>query len=344
MSVQIRPADLVKDRTMLISLFRRHLTSESNEKRFAWLYSGGPHGTARAWVLCDGINDHVVGAAAAFPRRLSANSREICGWVLGDFCLDEHYRSLGPALQLQKACMSAVDTPSFEFVYDFPSHSMMAIYKRLGVAQPEKLVRWAKPLQVKSKIQKMVGSKTLTRVLGTVASVILRHRGWTGETSACELVPHEGLCKDEFTALDQRIRTAPGIFTVRSAAYLNWRFLSHPTTTYEILTARRSGRLTGYVVYTKDVEEASIADLCCVEEPAVIARLLSGAVDRLGRAGAATISLNAGESHPWQATFHRAGFRPRESSPVVIYTRPRGALTAADFREKWYLMRGERDS
>jgi GNAT superfamily N-acetyltransferase len=343
MSVLIRSAVLETDREDLIELFRRHLTPLSDTHRFDWLYCQSPCGAARAWVACNGADGAVVGAAAAFPRRIYLDGAENLGWVLGDFCLEEEYRSLGPAVQLQRACLEAVASPH-EFCYDFPSQSMMAVYKRLGVRQTGCVVRWAKPLRVEQKLKSVVGSETIANMLGVMGNAALARRGYKGEENGCEVTLHEGACEEEFSMLDRKLPSSPGVRTVRSAEYLNWRYLAHPSQTHEILTARREGALVGYVVLTNDSKVASIVDLFAVEEPAVIAWLLSAAVDRIRRRGAPTASLIAGDGHPWSNIFERAGFRRRETSPVVVCGEKGTMAAEASFQKNWYLMQGERDS
>jgi hypothetical protein len=328
----------------MVELLRRCLTPLFDVQRFKWLYQAGPYGQARAWLAYDGTKDNVIGAAAAFPRRVDLDSVEKQGWVLGDFCLDSRFRSLGPALQLQRACLQAAETPPYEFCYDFPSPSMTAIYKRLGVPQCGTLVRWARAIRTAPRIEKLLRSRTVSRSLGIVADSILTRRGWRGETDTADLMPQEQACGGEFTELDRRVRQRPGLLSVRTAAHLNWRFLSHPSIRHEILTARRKGVLVGYIVYTRDLDDTSVVDLCSLEEPALIARLLAGAVDRLREYGAVTVSMNAGSTHPWSGIFRRAGFLPREDAPVMVHVRPGATISLKNFAQDWYLMRGERDS
>lgn len=344
MPVQIRPANLIQDRTSLIELSRRYLTPDSDEKRFDWLYSSGPHGMAKAWVAVNADGNEIVGAAAAFPRKMTLGRDSKCGWVLGDFCFEERFRSLGPALQLQRACLESLAEESGAFTYDFPSQSMMAIYKRIGVAQSGSLVRWAKPLRTQRKIEKVTGSGFISHALGAVADLAVAQQGWRGDTSQGDVALFEGSCGEEFTELDRKVRLGPGIRTVRDAAYLNWRFLAHPRARFEILTARREGTLVGYAVFSQNGEAANIAEVCCGGEPSLIARLLSGVVNILRSREVATVSMNAGELHPWNAVFERAGFRKRESSPVITYSPQEPALVGAGHEIPWYLMQGERDS
>jgi hypothetical protein len=345
MSIRVRRSDsLNSDRDLYITLFRRHLAPDYAEERFDWLYQRGPHGPAFAWIASDDASGESIGAAAAFPRRVYWNGQEKLGFVFGDFCMNEQFRSLGPSLQLQRACVAtALQAPS-EFFYDFPSAGMMAVYKRLGFAQTTALVRWVKLLHVEAKLQPVVRSKTIAKAAGIVADAILSQTGWRGEENSCDLQPLQGLCAEEFTQFDERVRTREGIQTVRSASYLNWRYLDPAAPLHQILTARREGLLVGYVIYSSAGNEGHIVDLNALDEPAVIARLLAGAVQNLAASGISSVNLHAADVHPWSAILQRAGFRKREHSPIVAGSRPVGDVPSPFFQYMWYAMSGERDS
>lgn len=344
MPIRTRRANLETDRLALIEIFRKYLTPKSDDARFEWLYCKGPHGVAQTWIAFDGSTGVLVGAASAFPRKVYVGSQEKTGLVLGDFCIAESYRSLGPSLQLQRACMTAIEEGPFEFFYDFPSTGMMAVYERLGIHKAGHLLRWAKPLRIAQKLRSRVGSERLARSLGAIGDRILERWGWKGNNLACDITLHQGLCGEEFTALDRQFRDRPGVRTVRSAEYLNWRYLVHPPARHEILAARRRGELIGYVVYSVEPRDTSVVDLCAPDEFPVVGLLLAEAVNRLRALGAETVSLNAGENHPWNLVFQRAGFRRREDSPVVTHVRAIASISAANFCQNWYLMRGDRDS
>jgi hypothetical protein len=342
MSVQILPASLESHQDDLIGLFNQYLASDFNENRFCWLYKQNPYGPARAWIALDDAKG-VIGAAAAFPRRFYFKGTESSGWVLGDFCLSEEFRSLGPALKLQRACMQSLEAPH-DFLYDFPSKPMMAIYSRLRVPQTSTFVRWAKPLRMEDRLESVVHSKTAAALLGKVGNVVLDARGWKGTKESCEIELHRGQCGEAFTALDQSLQNAAGIRAARPAAYLNWRFLAHPSGAFSILTARKNGALIGYVVVRNESQDARIVDLVSVDEPAVVARLIDGAISFLKPTGAKSVSLAAGESHPWNSLFERTGFRRREASPVVVVSRTEATIRDTDFKAQCYLMEGDRDS
>ncbi len=343
MSVRILCGPLESHQADLIGLFRQYLTPDSDKDRFDWLYKQNPYGRARAWVASDVEKGTVIGAAAAFPRKFYLNGEERLAWVLGDFCLAEQYRSMGPALQLQRACLQAVEPP-YDFCYDFPSKPMMALYKRLAVPQTGSLVRWAKPLRVEDKLKSIVRSRSIARALGKIGDAVLNARGWKGTRDACDIEVHQGPCGGEFTILDQSFGKVPALRPARTAEYLNWRYLAHPRRAHLILAARKKGTIVGYVVIRNEPHNARIVDLAAMEEPAVLARLIAAAVGVLKLSGAKTVSLAAGDGHPWSKLFTRAGFRRRESSPMVVVCGAGGAIKGTDFKTQCYLMEGERDS
>lgn len=344
MPLQIRSADLTRDSAQIIGLFQRYLAPASNRRRFEWLYLEGPHGPARAWLAYDQESACFVGMAAAFPRNMTFDGKTKSGWVLGDFCMHERFRTLGPALQLQRACLEIANDQPSSFCYDFPSPSMMAIYKRLGIAPSGTLTRWASPLRAEARIEKLVRWKVLAHALGIPAAALLARRGWKGDKRAARLELHVGSCTDEFNVLNERVRKQTGVFTDRTAAYLNWRYLANPSAKYEILTARRAGMLVGYAVFSLSNEQGHVTDLCSIEEPALIAMLLAGTIEQLRIRNAQTVSMNAGNAHPWGAVFERVGFRKREVAPVVTYAPPNHSLTESGRPLTWHLMQGERDS
>lgn len=343
MPIRIRPANLESDRTGLIQLFRRFLTDSYNGHKFDWLYQRNPDGRALAWIAYEDGTGEIAGASAAFPRQMHANGAQALGLILGDFCMVEKYRSLGPALKLQRMSLDAVNGQPFELCYDFPSQSMMAIYRRLGLREAGRLQRWAKPFRVNRRIERLVGSSTLSRPISAVANLSLRHRGRSGDPSTCDLTIQDSPCGEEFTVLDQGLRARSGFRTSRTAQFLNWRYLAHPTVKHQILTARREGRLLGYAVTTNLPMDCAIVDLCALDDD-VVARLIYGAAEHLRQQGADAVSVYANSGHPWARLFERAGFLQRESSPTVFYSSPSSRIPKPNRHSQWYMMRGERES
>ncbi len=282
----------------------------------------------------------LVGAAAAFPRRLREAGVAKSGYVLGDFCIHPGYRSMGPALQLQRACLEGIGGDSSALGYDFPSQHMLAVYRRLGIEPSDRLVRLAKPLRTIRKIAGAVRVPFVARGLSALGDPLLAWRDRELERATGWDVAAQEKAGDEFTALAQEVSAAHGVCVERSAEYLNWRFFAHPLRKHEMLTARRDGALRGYLLFTQQGEEAEIVDLFGVEDMTMWRGLVGRALRLLRARGVVTLSAPVLASHPRAEMLQSLGFRVRESLPVVMRVPGAGASPGG----QWFLMDGDRDS
>ena len=338
-------ADLTRDRELLIDTLGRFLTPLSDGRRFDWLYKHNPEGIARTWLAMDTETGRVVGTAAAFPRRCYSGQSEISAWVFGDFCFDSQYRSLGPALHLQRACLRGLESDSGAFFYDFPSAGMLAVYKRLGFDATLTMVRLAKLLRVDRKVRQVINIPAAERVVSAVGNTLLRFvSANTARDESVELHHHQGLCGEEFTILADEQRGRTGMCIQRSAEYLNWRYVNNPLTHYGFVTARRHGTLKGYAVWTETGKDAFVVDLFGEHDAAVVRGLLGAVVSYLIERGVMTLSAWLNNSHPWLSWYSEMGFRERDSIPMVCIPGPVIGNSVDVRSAKWFLMQGDRDS
>ena len=284
--------------------------------------------------------------AGAFPRRVYIGEREVTCWALGDFCIHEHHRSLGPALQLQRACLEGMHPEAIAFSYDFPSTSMLAVYKRLRIDPLGNICRFAKPLRVDRKIKEVVRVPLLVSLVKWGGNLVLalQDRGQR-DTHGLAIVLHEGWCGEEFSVLARDLGGQYGVCVQRTAEYLNWRYMANPLVHCEVLTARHHGVLVAYAVFTQMGEDAMLMDLFGVRDLQVISTLVGSLIKLLRKRCVSTLSAPLLESHPWMVLFQRLGFRARETSPVVISAplggSPQGSLLQG---MDWFFMYGDRDS
>lgn len=340
MSVIIRTADLERDKATLISTLSQYLTPTSNESRYQWLYLNNPLGPARAWLATDGKTGQPIGSSAAFPRQICVNGEVKVGWVLGDFCISASHRSLGPALQLQRATITAL-ADSQDFYYDFPSRQLTAIYRRLGIQTYGQLVRMVKLLRLNRKLQKVRGLRGLSGPASSIGNLLLRtfdyslggHGGW-------DIAIHEGDCAEEFTALAMQNRGKNQIEIMRSAEYLNWRYLQHPFFQYRILTARKAGRLEGYLVFTLGNEDAQVVEWCVGNHDRLLVALVQDLIRRLRKVPVATVSSYLLQTDRRVPLLTKMGFWQRECCPVMMHWPD----SMGEASHEWSLMYGDRDS
>ncbi len=338
------PADLELDRNVLLGLIGRYLPNGEPEKRFDWLYLDNPEGKALSWLLVEAKTGDAVGMSSAFPRRFLSSRGEEWGWVLGDFCVSRTHRSLGPALKLQRACQERIAEGRRNFWYDFPSREMMAIHKRLGVKRIERLVRFAKPLRLDRKVQSYVGNSTVGKALGWAVNraLALAHNPSSKGSTATISVLQERF-GEEFTALTQIVGSCNGVCILRSAEYLNWRYMENPLHLHETLTATVDGRLVAYAIFRTEKACIVVVDLFGLNEERSI-EVLVGAMISLARDRCVeTISAPMLMESPWTKVMARCGFVERESKPVVIFGGSPGDPNPPVVGDLWFLMSGDRD-
>lgn len=340
-SIDIRQADLKRDKAALIDTLFKYLTPDSDEKRFNWLYEDSPEGPARAWLATDTDTQTVIGVSGAFARRITVNGGEKTGWVLGDFCIAEQFRSLGPALRLQKATLEQItDAEGSAFCYDFPSQGLMAIYRRLGMKARGQMLRLAKPLLLNRKLAQLGGPKLLARGGAWLGNLMLLASDMTfTRKGSWDFRIHEGECGDEFAALHAAHSAPNTIAIARSAEFYNWRYVRHPLVQYSILTARQNNVLKGFVIFSCTEEDAYIAEWCVSSDRALFSALMNDLAERLRSKGIMTLSAFLMTTDPCISQFTSIGFRSREARDVVVFCQGAPELST----QPWLLMHGDRD-
>lgn len=342
MTTRVSSADLEKDKETINAVIRRSLNPDTTHSRYDWIYRDNPYGKGRIWLAYS--EGDVIGIGAAFPRLFRVAEKTAPVWVLGDFCLDSRSRSLGPALQLQRACLSVLENGDDTFCYDFPSASMVAVYKRLGFNVAGQMLRLAKPLRVDRKVKERIQNPVAQWMASSVGNTFLKFASMrVRPDQRLEISIQQGFCGEEFTTLAEPQRGKFAFCLLRTAEYLNWRYLNNPLARHEIVTARRDGRLVGYIAWTQNAGDASIADLFGEEDRQMVRSLVAKIMVLARERGVETLSVSMNESHPWLSLFSEMGFRRRESAPIII-------IPSKGFKDRidskltgWYLMQGDRD-
>ena len=320
MAILTREADLATDRTLLIREIRAHLNPLADDRRFDWLYLKNPHGQARIWIASDLDSGDIVGTCAALPRLFYIRGQEEKGCVFADFWVHPNYRSLGPALQLQRACMSIVGGEACAIAYDFPRLSMAAVYKRLGVQVYDSLVRHSKVVRANRILSSRIGSPTVVRPLSLVANLGLDLLDrWRSNLTQCDVSLERDSCGEEYSELARCEGSTYELCVARTADYLNWRYCRHFKQRHEIIAARQGRKLLAYLVFIDHGDVGQVVDFLGGHDENVASALVSGLVAELRSRGTLSINVSLLTMDTRVSSFYRMGFRPRESSPLVIF-------------------------
>src|SRR5215475_12809392 len=110
MRFAVRQASLLDDREEMIALLERNFPTFEMGNHFRWRHEGNPAGEGWSWVIYDRESGKIGAMTSLFPRHMYLDGKSvICGQV-GEFAVDSAYRSLGPAVMLQRATFEPVDS------------------------------------------------------------------------------------------------------------------------------------------------------------------------------------------------------------------------------------------
>jgi len=346
MRIEIRQADLVADRPIVLDLVRKNLTEDATVERYEWLYRRNPDGAGKAWIASDGATGEPIGIASAYPRLMQVQGEEVTCWNLGEFAVNSSHRSLGPALLLQKASLGPILEGRVAFSYDNPNTCFLAVYRRLGIPVTAHVARYLKPLRVDRRVARWIRSRLIARPLSALGNGLLR----LGDVALragrrFEIRHHESPFDAGFTRLHERVSRRFPVCGGRRAEYLNWRYRENPLRRSQVLTAWRGGEMRGYVVFHHHLIDGYIEDLSGEEIPGLARELLAATVGRLRRAGALTVSAWALEGSPLVASLRGAGFFQMKGYPLVVCTKPGGPFDGlVTDAGKWFVTRGDQDT
>lgn len=348
MKIGIRRACLKNDRQEMIEILKRNF-GPIQEPRFDWRHSENPAGESWSWFMYDGHQDATVAMATVFPRHMRVNGKRVRAGQVGEFAVDSGYRSLGPAVLLQRTTFEPVVSGDLTFCYDCPPHDEgMSTFVRLGMRPSCEVIRYALPLRSDEYFAKRIGDSAWTRPLVAGTNLLLRARRKKGNGFGLEVSRHEGPFGDEFTRLDEAASVSDTVRSSRHATDLNWRYVHDPlaslclpngaTGRYQVLVARRAGVLCAFSVFFIQSDGiASLVDLFGLELPEAGLTLLQAAVDICRAEGVSSFHGFCSSQCELKDLFETLGFRPRErNSRVVAYTGTGpAALNGAGSKMRW---------
>jgi len=342
MKSTIRRAEIDKEKASLTAFLSTHLPTGASSARYDWLYCRNPEGKAWVWTITDAEGGEILGVAAAFPRRICHRGNMQRGFVLGDFCIHPEYRTLGPALALQRQSLQDLSEAGVAFLYDFPSDSMVSIYRRLGMGTARKMIRFAKPLKANRKTKQWISNEFAASGLAAAINSYLFLRDYRVRRKPRWVIAEEtGPCGEEFEKAAARWSTRMGLCAARTADYLNWRFLQHPQRQYHLFTARSSSELCGYLICELGGEDATVADMLA-QDDAVCRDLLRETSREMRRRDACTLSMPLPALHPQRKLLESCGFQAREASTIMLLDV--GKKFDDSLADSWYLTHGDRES
>jgi GNAT superfamily N-acetyltransferase len=323
-------ASLSEEREELISILERNFP-DFERSQFRWRHDRNPAGPAWAWVLYDRESGAIGGMTLMFPRPMYLDGKLVmCGQV-SQFAIDNAFRSLGPALMLQRATFEPVDSGLIAMCYDCPPHEQgMSTFLRLGMRPSCALTRFAVPLRSDDIVEARFGRGMWTRPLVAGANLLLALRRGKHHSAGLQIVRFGGRFGDEFTELDRSVPSVGTIRSSRSAELLNWRYCDRADSQVEVLIARRGGELLAFLAFSvyerHGHKRACLCDLFGQELQKAGTALLDAAIEVCRRMNVVCLEGHCSETSELRPLFEAAGFRAREVTARVVPYAKAGVL------------------
>jgi len=324
MNLAIRPASR-SEREELIAVLERNFPDRPMRSRFKQQHEDNPAGAAWCWVICDRESGAICAMASLLPRPMYVDGKLVmCGQV-AQFAVDNGYRSLGPAVLLQRATFGPVDSGELAFCYDCPPDDKgMSTFIRLGMRPSCEIIRYALPLRSDQILGKRFGNSPWTKPLIAGANLLLNMRRFNRRAPGLEIRGLEGRFGDEFTYLDKIVPSAGIVRSSRSAELLNWRYCDRLDSKVDVLIACQGGELLAFLAFEISAERrAAILDLFGRNLDVAGLPLLGAAIEACRRQNVVCLEGYCSDASELKALLQAAGFRARErAARVVVYAKP----------------------
>lgn len=258
MGIAIREASLAADEEKLIEILDRNLPERPNRKIHKKRHTN-PLGPGWSWVAYLEGSDTIVATASSFPRSFRVDGKKLLCSQVVDFAVEASYRSLGPAVLLQKATFAPAVRGEVAFCYDCPPHDRgMSTFARLRLLPRCEVFRYALLLRADEFLGKRVGTAAWTKPLVATANVMLSLRRSRRSGVGIEIRQQAMAFDEEFSLLDETTPNEGEVRGSRSADDLNWRYRDESSTAnasstagaegLRLFVARRAGEILGFSV------------------------------------------------------------------------------------------------
>jgi predicted N-acetyltransferase YhbS len=340
--ITVRHSESQRDVDAILDLFEVVFGQRIDRSVWDWKHRWHPAGESFS-LVAENARGHVIAHNSYMPWKMRVAGRELVACQGVDLMVHPDYRRLGLANELVTAGRREMIERGWHFVFGFPGHESY----RILLQRP--------------------GSRGILRL----PYLILPHRRLVAavrnapstETTALRVeksvspAPPRGVRVREIhafdetvNALDQQTRGDDGVMTVRDSEYLNWRFFSHPTRRYTVLSVENEQELQGYCA----IRSCEIFDLQTVDESELAGCLIDQVIRHIREQGHAVVGASFSLGSPGHQLLKRFGFldsrfhiatRPlRRRLPLTLFVNPSSPVkdTVSDSRN-WILSMSDVD-
>jgi len=311
-----------------------------------WEFIEGPDGKAFLYIVED--QNRIIGHFADIPRRFSVQGEAVLGTLSLDLMVHPDYWRKGIFAAMGRYGAEKVKKENGRLLTAFPIRLETILgLRKIGWKEVAKLPVLVYPIRFKGILNRYVHFPPLGLLIGGIARFFyfllygLKMRKEMGEIE----IERVGSLDERFDDFWRKASVLYPLMGIRNRDYLNWRYLQHPTRTYVIYRAKKSGEMRGYIVLRKvdllKFNSAVIVDLLALDEETLFA-LVGKGIQHSQRERADLLGFMVPQDHLYYKLLRRKGFLPSPKTFLfMIYSHHDKGIFLIP--EKWYVNWGDTD-
>jgi GNAT superfamily N-acetyltransferase len=336
------------DEAALVALYERVYGRAISEAHWRWKAKGLPAPFENAWVVEAG--DKLLGQYVVLPLRVHLNGQERWVVVGVDAMVAPEARRQGIWTALVEHGHAAWAKAGVAFALGLPNERWGSRVKALGWQAIFPLQWLVRPLRPERVLAQRWCLPFLRRVTAVGQMWHWLGPGRVRHEPGVTITPVQEAGHD-IDAVWQHVQQDDLVSVVRDGRWVNWRYLTPPLFTYEVLLARQAGKPVGYVAYRVEETEGRrlgfVAELVCrTADEAVRNSLLAVMTERMWEMDVDSMVTQAVPGTPLYQGYRRAGYFKGRAAFTVRLVPLAADLSLAQLcqPQNWYLVGGDFDA
>jgi hypothetical protein len=333
------------DRDAQAQLFNLCFRKDTSADTFAWKYDRNPDGLA-----CD-AGGRIVGGYSHVPRRFLRDGEPVVLMQASDAMTEPGWRGKGIFTGLDEGVCSTSGARGVPLAWAYSGRLSLKGFLRNGWRRIGHAPLYRRSYRARRSLSRLGRIGPLAALAAPLLDVLggARDRRRLPGRLAEELVRLSRF-DGGVDALFSRCAPTRGLVGVRSAAWLNWRYVDTPSRRQECFGVLRDGRLAGYVVAECVDGNAFLVEHLAEDEDARATLLLAftalGRARGMEEASALLFAHDAAVPHllriGWRAPGKRRAFR--DIFPFIVRACRTDAAEVDFTMTRWQLADGDRDA
>lgn len=320
-----------------------------NERYFDWRYLGGTDGREPVIIFARDAAGRLVGSLSVIPRSYWIGNRVGSVGVVGDISVDPTWRGQGVGGRMAEHAATEEAFRSLSLAMVLPNAPAARIYEKAGWQTCRVINRFKRVLRIDGLLKHRGYPDLVASALAGVGEPLLKVM-FSPDSPFGSAITEMSVGRSVDTRFDElwdRAGKAECVMAVRDRKHLTWRYIDHPSVSYEFFTLQARGVLQGYIAFHAEGDTCYIDDVFCDGGQRVAQYLLACFVaNRRECSKALWISARLTDDGVWERVLARNAFVRRADNQRVMIGRTaecEGGSGGLPLTHRWLVTAGDKD-